>query len=884
MNGPRHGEGRTRGGTRPPIRRRVHGVRFGLIAAVTLAGSFVMTASPSGALPGDVGVEGGAFVEVVIPTQSKPESKVWFQDGRWFSIQVGQTGVDSQGRPTGDQFLTRLEVDGTWTKLIDFDDRATTKADVLVDGNKLLVSLHKTDRNTGETETKASNFTRLHRFTYRPATHDYAVAGAFSVMNPYEMEALTIDRASDGTLWAAWAMGDGTPDPLPPAAPLARSVWTQYSTNGGTTWSVAEKLPGAAGALTYDDIAAVVAFGDKVGVMWDSGQPVADDGFSFVTHAAAGGAGGWSDTEAVFRGANVGDDHINLKAIGDRVFAAVKTSNDTGSTPLIVLLQRSSTGAWTRRTAWVGSDNVTRPVVQLNAETKVATVYATGPQMAGAHGEDGGYIRSKEVPFDSGQFPAGTGTTRMGRDGSHINNVSGSKAPVTNETGQVMLAADSTTMRYWHSQILGVPPKPPIPAGATVYTPITPCRILDTRVGGGGRVGPDETRGYVVTGSGSQFATQGGKSGGCGIPDGAAAVQASVTATAPSGTGFLRVWPADEASPGATFLNFTGGQATTNTGSVTLAKAGSSDLKLKGFGSASDYVIDVQGYYRIAPAVGSVYVALQPCRVVDTRVGGGQPIAANESRNLRIAGSGPEFVAQGGKANGCGIPDGAAAVEASVTAVSPEGTGYFRAWPNGEGLPSATFLNFTKHQGTTNTGALKLAPTGALDLSVRNFGGSSDYVIDVQGYYVPEAAVPAGSNGAYYVPVSPCRVLDTRSGGGGLLVNETSRDYRVAGSGGEFTQQGGKSNGCGLPDGSPAAAVSVTAVAPTGNGFTRAWPKGSPAPTATMLNFTKAQSTTNSGAVTLAATGALDLSLKNFGGPSQYVIDVQGYFTAVPPA
>ncbi|MEO6987828.1 MAG: hypothetical protein ABI239_04195, partial [Aquihabitans sp.] len=810
------------------------------------------------------------------------ESKVWFHDGRWFSVQVFATGVDSQQRPTGDQFLTRLEANGTWTRLAELDDRSTAKSDVLVDGDKLLVAVHKTDRNTGDTEIKASNFTQLHRFTYRSATHDYAVAGAEVVMNPHEMEALTIDRAADGTLWAAWAMGDGMPDPVPPALPLPRSVWTQYSTNGGTTWSAAEKLAGSENTLTNDDIATVVAFGGEVGVMWDSGQSGPNDGFSFATHAGAGGAGGWSAPDVVYGGANVGDDHISLKAVGDRVFAVVKTSTDAGTQPLIVLLQRSSAGIWTRRTAWVGSTNVTRPVVQLNSETKTATVYVTGPQGAVGHGENGGYIYSKDVAFDSGQFAAGIGTTRMEREGGHINNVTGSKAPHTNETGLVMMAADSTTDRYWHSQIVGVPPKPPIPAGSTVYTPITPCRVVDTR-SRGGRFDKDEARGYVLAGSGGQFATQGGKAGGCGIPDGVAAVQASITAVAPSDTGYLRVWPADETPPRATFLNFTGGQAATNTGSVTVAATGAKDITIKSV-AASDYVIDVQGYFRAAPAAGSVFVALQPCRVVDTRIGGGQPLTANESRNLRVAGSGSEFSAQGGRANGCGIPDGAAAVEASVTAVSPAGNGFFRAWPNGEIPPGATFLNFSKAIATTNTGALKLAPTGALDLSVQNYGGPSHYVIDVQGYYVPEAAVPVGAHGAFYVPTTPCRVLDTRTGGGGIFPKSIRRDYRVAGSGGEFSQQGGKSNGCGIPDGSPASVISVTAVSPAGGGFTRAWPKGSVEPTATLLNFTKSQAITNTGAITLAPTGALDLSLKNYGGPSHYVIDVQGYFATVPTA
>ena len=127
-----------------------------------------------------------------------------------------------------------------------------------------------------------------------------------------------------------------------------------------------------------------------------------------------------------------------------------------------------------------------------------------------------------------------------------------------------------------------------------------------------------------------------------------------------------------------------------------------------------------------------------------------------------MAGGGTQFANQGGKAGGCFIPDGATAVEASVTAVSPSTNGFFRAWPAGQGTPNATFLNYSKGKNITNTGAIALAPTGLLDLAVQNYAATTHYVIDVQGYFVAPAAVPAGATGSVYVPISPCRVVDTR--------------------------------------------------------------------------------------------------------------------------
>ena len=304
---------------------------------------------------------------------------------------------------------------------------------------------------------------------------------------------------------------------------------------------------------------------------------------------------------------------------------------------------------------------------------------------------------------------------------------------------------------------------------------------------------------------------------------------------------------------------------------------------MKNFAGSAHYVIDVQGYY-VEPddvpagVAGSVYVPISPCRVVDTRGGGGGVFAPNQQRSYQVGGGGASFAAQGGAAGGCGVPDGAAAVEASVTAVSPGGNGFFRAWPTGVPAPNATFLNFVQAQSITNTGAITLAPTGANDLTVKNFGGSAHYVVDVQGYFVEPDEVPAGAVSSLYVPIAPCRVVDTRGGGGGIFGANQQRSYQIGGGGAAFAGQGGAPGGCAVPDGAEAVEASVAALPSTVNGFFRAWPTGVAAPSATFLNYTRSQNITNTGAITLAPTGANDLTVKNFGGSAHYVVDLQGYF------
>ncbi len=421
---------------------------------------------------------------------------------------------------------------------------------------------------------------------------------------------------------------------------------------------------------------------------------------------------------------------------------------------------------------------------------------------------------------------------------------------------------------------------PSLPPGS-VYVPITPCRVVDTRSGaaGFGRFGPNQIRAYQVAGSSSKFQQQGGKAGGCGIPDGATAVEASVTAVDQSANGYFRAWPTGEAQPNATFLNFTKGQGTTNTGAIKLAPTGIEDLNVVNAGATAHYVIDVQGYYfdSTAGAVGggTVYVPVTPCRVVDTRgVGRLTPTA---TRNYQVAGS-TAFPAQGGKSGGCGIPLEATAVEASVTSVDQLGNGYFRAWPSGEAMPNATFLNYTKGQGTTNTGAIKVSATNTTDLTVRNFGASSHYVIDVQGYFV-DATSLAAVNGSVYVPITPCRVVDTRSKVGPFRPTQT-RSYRVAGTSTNIANQGGKVGGCGIPETAGAVEASVTALQQNANGYFRAWPAGETMPNATFLNYTKGLGTTNTGAIKVSTTNTYDLAVQNFSATSDYVIDIQGYFVS----
>ena len=64
------------------------------------------------------------------------------------------------------------------------------------------------------------------------------------------------------------------------------------------------------------------------------------------------------------------------------------------------------------------------------------------------------------------------------------------------------------------------------------FTPVAPCRILDTRLAGG-PLAPGAPRSFVVAGT-AGFGAQGGREGGCGIPAGAAAVEMNFVVVSPT--------------------------------------------------------------------------------------------------------------------------------------------------------------------------------------------------------------------------------------------------------------------------------------------------------------------------------------------------------------
>jgi hypothetical protein len=253
------------------------------------------------------------------------------------------------------------------------------------------------------------------------------------------------------------------------------------------------------------------------------------------------------------------------------------------------------------------------------------------------------------------------------------------------------------------------------------------------------------------------------------------------------------------------------------------------------------------------------FVALTPCRVVDTRNAdgtfGGPPITGNTARSFPLSQSG----------NPCGIPSNAVAYSLNVTVVPQTTLGYLTIWPAGEGQPTVSTLNSL--DGRIKANAV-IMPAGTSNGSVSVFvTNTTNVVLDINGYFMPGN----GSTLAFYA-VPPCRVADTRNANGPL-----GGPYLTGGHERDFPVQAGS---CGLPSSAAAYSFNFTVVPKTSAGvaYLTVWPQGQPKPLVSTLNDLTNTVVANAALVPAGTNGGVATYASN---DTNLVIDVNGYFA--PP-
>lgn len=129
------------------------------------------------------------------------------------------------------------------------------------------------------------------------------------------------------------------------------------------------------------------------------------------------------------------------------------------------------------------------------------------------------------------------------------------------------------------------------------------------------------------------------------------------------------------------------------------------------------------------------FYTVPPCRVYDTRNVGGNavPIAQGEEREITIV-------------DVCGIPADADAVSFNVTITSPTGPSHLTLYPKKGEVPPTSTINFVAGQTRANNIVLKLYNGGIVARPTMLAPGSVHVILDVNGYFVANAAATANDD------------------------------------------------------------------------------------------------------------------------------------------
>jgi hypothetical protein len=138
-----------------------------------------------------------------------------------------------------------------------------------------------------------------------------------------------------------------------------------------------------------------------------------------------------------------------------------------------------------------------------------------------------------------------------------------------------------------------------------------------------------------------------------------------------------------------------------------------------------------------AGANALVFVAMTPCRVVDTRAAqgfpgafGAPPLAGGTSRTFPIPSS-----------TSCSIPSVAQAYSFNITVVPPGSLGFITAYPTGATRPLAATLNAVQGFIVGNAAVVPAGTNGSIDIFASD---PTEIVIDINGYYAPLSSVAPG--------------------------------------------------------------------------------------------------------------------------------------------
>jgi hypothetical protein len=377
--------------------------------------------------------------------------------------------------------------------------------------------------------------------------------------------------------------------------------------------------------------------------------------------------------------------------------------------------------------------------------------------------------------------------------------------------------------------------------GATTFVSISPARLLDTRTGNGlpGKLAANKPGAFKVAGRD-------------GIPSNATAVTGNVTVANPTAGWAVYIGPVAMVAPFTSTVNFGKGETKGNSLTIALGSDGTlSATYMAGAGNTTDLVFDATGYF-VPITTGARYHPLAPTRLVDTRSANGLPksLVANKPATFQVTGR-------------AGIPSNAVAVTGNVTVVNSTNGWAVYLGPTPQAAPTTSTINFTTAQVKGNSLTVALGTNGSLSATfISTDGNTTDLVFDVTGYY------SVGTTGDRFTPLTPWRLLDTRTGNGltGKFSANVPRSFQIGGR-------------AGIPGSAAGVTGNITVVNQTYSWAVFLGPNATASPSTSTINFLKGEVAGNGLAVALGSSGTLSATYMSVGGnTTDVVIDVTGYF------
>jgi hypothetical protein len=370
----------------------------------------------------------------------------------------------------------------------------------------------------------------------------------------------------------------------------------------------------------------------------------------------------------------------------------------------------------------------------------------------------------------------------------------------------------------------------------TGFAPIEPRRVVDSRTGlGATRLAPNTPRPIQVAGN-------------AGVPIGASAVSANITAIGGAADGYITVYPCNLPVPLVSTVNFSAGEIVPNAAIVPLDTAGRMCALSN---TAVDLLVDVNGAFT-STATGAL-VSSSLSRLFDTRSGHRAPgrLAAQGVLRVNV------------KAPGTGVPTTATAVVLNLTAHRASNLGFVTAWPCDRPRPVVSSLNPRAGETRPNMVIVPVPADGAICFFTES---EADLFADLAGYVVDD---PSGSR---FSPLAPARMTDTRDASQSTLNAGLGGAPLRAGSAVQIPMRGVR----GVPADAIAVSLNVTTVSASGDGYVTVYPCSAQVPFVSTVNLQPGRIVPNATKIGLSASGSICIYSSH---DVHLVVDINGYWS-----